>query len=262
MKHSRTLMAGLLCIGLGAGTALARDARVKLDDPFDSPMLGMHQVELLGDPANITYSPKVRVFAPASAEDSLQVPVTVDATGLDDVEKIVAFADFGPIPKILTYYPKTAKAKLSFRFKIDQATPVRAAVMTSDGKWYVGGTHIDAMGGGCTQPAQAYAAADWEKTLGQTQGRLWPSSGRMRVIVDHPMDTGLSDGIPVFIIEKLALKGPGGQTIANMELHEPVSEDPAFTVHLNAVAARQSVRMEARDNNGNRFRATIRALTH
>ncbi len=243
-----------------SGPARAVDeVRVPLQDPLKSGMLAYHQKEILGDPAKIRIDDRVVVRAPRSAEDSFHVPVLVDATAIPSVKRIVLFVDYGPIPKILTYWPGSAEAKLAFRFKIDQATPVRAAVETEAGSWHVGSTQIDAAGGGCTAPAHAYASDDWEEHLGKVRGKIWPGSGRLRVVVDHPMDTGLADGIPVFIIEKLRFNDAEGRKLAEIDLHEPVNEDPAFTLYLGKNASYQSVRVEGRDNNGNLIKATLRS---
>ena len=250
----RTLLAVL---AFAATPALAvDDPQTPLDDPFRTGMWDYQQVRLLGDPASIRFDPRVVVRAPASAEDAFEVPVMVDASAIPNVEKIVISVDYGPIPKILTFHPGKAQAKLAFRFKIDQATPVRASVMDEDGNWYVGGTEIDAAGGGCTAPAQAYANADWEEHLGEVRGRMWPESGRLRMIVDHPMDTGLADGIPIFIVESLSVAGPDGP-MSRIELHEPVDEDPAFTLFFSPGQLTHDVRVTGRDNNGNEVDATI-----
>lgn len=254
---------GALCaLALIATPALAiDDPQTPLDDPYRSGMWDYQQVHFLGDPKDIRFDDRVIVRAPQSAEDAFEVPVLVDATAIPDVDRIVLTVDYGPIPKILTFYPEEAEAKLSFRFKIDQATPIRASVRDKSGRWYVGGTEIDAAGGGCTAPAQAYANADWEDHLGEVRGRMWPESGRLRVIVDHPMDTGLADGIPVFVIEELAVNGPGG-AMARLEMHEPVDEDPALTFYFRPGQLSHAVQIAGRDNNGNEVDATVpRPLT-
>jgi sulfur-oxidizing protein SoxY len=221
-------------------------------------MLGYHQIRLLGDPERIALDDeRVRVHAPASAEDSLHVPVTVDATAIPDVRRMVAFVDYGPIPKILEYFPGEAEPYLSFRFKIDQATPVRVAVETEGGEWFIGSTPVDAAGGGCSAPAAAYASDDWEERLGEVRARQWPSTGRVRVMVDHPMDTGLADGIPVFIIEHLTLAGADDAPLAKVVLFEPVEEDPVFTFRLPPEALTAELRVTGRDNNGNLIDAYI-----
>ncbi len=253
-----------LIIGIAASLfstiALAGDdTRVVLDDPLKTGIFSYHQKLILGDPARIRFDDRVVVKAPASAEDSLNVPVLVDATAIPNVKRIVMFVDYGPIPKILTFYPEKADAKLSFRFKIDQATPVRAAVETRDGAWHVGHTIIDAAGGGCTAPALAYASDDWEEELGKVHASIWPDRGRVRMVVDHPMDTGLAGDIPVFIIENLQLDDSSGTKLARIELHEPVNEDPAFTLYFAKGKLKDQIRIHGRDNNGNEIDAIARA---
>ncbi|MEO0386086.1 MAG: quinoprotein dehydrogenase-associated SoxYZ-like carrier, partial [Pseudomonadota bacterium] len=214
-----------------ATAALALDGPLTpLQDPMDTGMWDYHQIEVLGDPANIRFDDRVKVFVPASAEDSTAVPVLVDATAVPGVRRIMIIADYGPFPHLMSYYPETAEAKIALRTKIDQATVIRAAVETESGAWLIGSAHVDAAGGGCTAPAHAYADADWEEKLGNIHGRIWPDTGRARMIIDHPMDTGLAHNIPVFIVEELNFAGPDGGAVARIELHEPISEDPSFSL--------------------------------
>lgn len=250
----------LALLAILATPAMALDEpQTPLVDPYASGMWNYHQIELLGDPADIRFDDRVIVRGPASAEDSFHVPVLVDATGIADVKRIVLSVDYGPIPKILTYWPQGAEAKISFRFKIDQRTPVRAAVETHSGSWHVGGTEIDAAGGGCAAPAAAYANADWEDHLGEVHGRIWPDTGRLRMIVSHPMDTGLADGIPVFILQKLAVTSPDGTALGLIEMYEPVNEDPAVTLYFDDQTLEDHVLVAGRDNNGNEVEAVLHA---
>ena len=238
--------------------AFASDTpQTQLVDPYASGMWDYHQIELLGDPADIRFDDRVKVRAPLSAEDAFNVPLLVDASEIDDVEEIVVSVDYGPIPHILTFYPGQAQPKLALRFKIDQATAIRASVRTKSGSWHVGGTQIDAAGGGCTAPAQAYATDDWEEKLGEIHGRLWAASGRARLIVDHPMDTGLADGIPVFIIRDLSFTDDDNRELARIALKEPVNEDPTFTLFFDPTTMPPLMHVKGRDNNGNEIEGTL-----
>jgi sulfur-oxidizing protein SoxY len=254
----RRMLRPLLALLLTAAPALALDdPRAPLEDPYRTGMLSYHQIRLLGDPERIALDPRVVVRAPDYAEDSLHVPVLIDASAVENVKRIVAFVDYGPIPKILEYRPGRALPKIAFRFKIDQSTPVRAAVELEDGSWLMGGAEIDAMGGGCTVPAAAYASDDWEERLGEVRALLWPGEGRLALRVDHPMDTGLVDGIPVFIIEHIAVSDQSGDELARVTLFEPVEEDPNFRLFLRPADAGAPLRISGRDNNGNDFAATV-----
>lgn len=250
------ILAAVLALGLAPAAYALDDPQTQIDDPMDTGMWDYHQIELLDDPAVIQFDDRVVVRAPASAEDSLNVPLLVDATEIDNVKRIVISADYGPIPHILTYYPEDAQAKIGLRFKIDQATAIRASVETHDGAWFVGSTYIDAAGGGCTAPAHAYASDDWEERLGIIHGRLW-ANGRARVIIDHPMDTGLAGNIPVFIIETLTLETEDGVVKARLELLEPVNEDPAFSLFFDETAAPGTLYVKGRDSDGNRFEGVL-----
>ncbi|MEM1201047.1 MAG: quinoprotein dehydrogenase-associated SoxYZ-like carrier [Pseudomonadota bacterium] len=249
---------GGLALGFAISAAVAAP-QTPLKDPLQSGNWSYSQEHVLDNPKNIRFDDRVIVKAPPSAEDSFNVPVLVDATALPNVKRIVLLVDYGPIPKILTYWPDQAEAKLSLRFKIDQATPVRAAVETHAGTWHVGSTYVDAAGGGCSAPAHAYASNDWEEKLGQVNGMVWPKSGRVRMVVDHPMDTGLADGIPVFIIKRLQVDDDTGKKLATIEMYEPVNEDPAFTLYFPKNQLKGSVRVHGRDNNGNEIDAVLRA---
>ncbi len=253
----RRILACLSVTALASGALALDDPRTKLKDPMKSGMWDYHQVQLLGDPEAIQFDDRVVVRGPTSAEDSLNVPLLVDASGINNVKRIVVSADYGPIPHILTYYPEQAEAKIGLRFKIDQATAIRASVETHDGQWFVGSTYIDAAGGGCTAPAHAYASDDWEEKLGEIHGRLWAASGRARVIVDHPMDTGLSGDIPVFIIQNLTFESEAGDLMARLELFEPVNEDPAFSLYFEPGTVGGVLHVSGRDNNGNRIKGVL-----
>jgi predicted secreted protein len=93
-------------------------------DPLRSVMWSDMRALLLGG-GPVMFDERVRVAAPASAEDALNVPVMVDASSLDareKVEEIVVFADMNPIPRILNYRPSHAKPLIGLRLKLQQAT--------------------------------------------------------------------------------------------------------------------------------------------
>lgn len=232
------------------------------DDPLDSPVwkdiAGKHFAG-----AEIVFDDRVKVQVPSVVENQAQVPVTADARELPNVEKIVVIADLNPIQHVLTYSPAhtKAQARISFRMKIEQGTPVRAAALTSDGTWHIGGVFLEAAGGGCSSPAMARGEANWADTVGNAQGRAWrqaDGSSRLRLRVKHPMDTGLAkDNTPAFFIERLDVKAKEGEPLATLELFEPVSEDPTVTIDVTVPATEGEVNVDGRDNNGNIYRSTI-----
>ncbi|NVK30503.1 MAG: quinoprotein dehydrogenase-associated SoxYZ-like carrier [Gammaproteobacteria bacterium] len=227
-------------------------------DPLKSSQWEYLVPIILGEDAEVVLNDTIVVNAPAAAEDSLNVPVFVDASSVGQVERLVVFADWNPIPIILEYRPEPGTpANIGFDFKVQQSTPIRAAALV-DGVWQVGMAHVSAAGGGCTLPSMGSADESWAAKLGEISGRTIGQRDNLyqSLLFDvvHPMDTGLADGIPAFFIDELTLTNPAGQTIATLLPKEPVSENPLFNLRIPAV---DSVVIRGRDNNGNAFSAEI-----
>jgi sulfur-oxidizing protein SoxY len=218
----------------------------------------MHQQLLAGAP--VVFDERVRVRAPALVEDALNVPVSVQWSGLGDVREVLVFADLNPIQPILRLHPAGTAEFIGFRFKVEQSTPVRAAVRTGDGTWYLGGRWLSAAGGGCTAPSEARADTGWERQLGEVRARRFDRpgavGGRLRFQVMHPMDTGLAAGIPEFFLEELTLAGADGRTLTRIEPYQPLSANPLFTLDLPDGTS-GPLQLRGRDNNGNRVESLI-----
>ncbi|WP_407278131.1 quinoprotein dehydrogenase-associated SoxYZ-like carrier [Aromatoleum evansii] len=229
-------------------------------DPLDSARWG-DMVKTFFPNKRVVFDARVKVATPAIAEDSLNVPVSVDASALPGVEEVLVFADFNPILAVLRFEPKKARPALGFRLKLQQSSPVRAAARTADGVWHVGGTWITATGGGCTAPSTGSGSPEWQERLNEVSGRIFPridGGERLRMRVIHPMDTGLAPGIPVFHIEELTLSDESGAELMHIRAYEPVSENPLFTIDMpGGAAAGKRIRAQGRDNNGNRIDAWV-----
>lgn len=251
MNWARSLALALLVAALQSPAATAAD-------PLGSPRWDDVRKATLAD-APLAFDARVRVVAPVNAENPLQVPVNIDASALADVREIVVFADFNPIAEALRFFPEDAAIApvIGFRLKLQQSSPVRAAVRTGDGAWHVGGTWVNTVGGGCTAPATGRAAPDWAQHLMEVSGREWIGEdrrGRVRLRIVHPMDTGLSPGTPAFYIDTMTIAADGRQQ-ARLQTFEPVSENPVFTFEFVRLAG--AVEASGRDNNGNAFRARV-----
>ena len=241
------LLFGLLSTSSWADTA----------DPLKSPQWEtMHSRFLKGEA--VIFDDKVKVQAPPNAEDSLNVPIAFQIKELPDVQEVVVMADLNPIPQILRFRPKTIAPNLSFRLKLQQGTPIHVAAKDKAGTWHVGGVWVDAAGGGCTLPSVGTSSGDWTKTLGKVTANLWshPENNRLRIRVMHPMDTGLASGIPAFHIENLNVLDEQGNVLAELDLFEPVSENPMLSLDVGQY---KTFRLEGRDNNGNNIEAEVKS---
>jgi sulfur-oxidizing protein SoxY len=248
----RTL--GVLALVAASGAALAAGRT----DPYASGVWPELAREHLGD-AVVVFDDRVRVEAPALAENPMSVPVTVNAEALADVEQVVVLVDRNPIKKVLEFFPQQAKPTLAFRFKLQQASPVRALARTKDGVWHAGGAWVEATGGGCTLPGATRVSGTWVTTLNQVAGAVFPREGggaRVRLRLMHPMDTGLVSGVPAFHIERIELTDTGGTRWLRLDMFEPVSENPVLSFELPS-PPKGALQVSGRDNNGNRIEAVL-----
>lgn len=238
-------------------------------DPFGSFQWPDLKREFFASGA-VVFDSRVQVRGPAFAEDPMNVPISVSADGIADVQVITVIVDRNPIRKVLEYFPLGALPRVSFRFKLEQASPVRAAVRTRDGVWHVGGVMIDSSGGGCTAAGETRRDGSWARTLGEVSARVFPHSvatgatdgkatdkaTRVRLRVMHPMDTGLVAGVPAFYVNRLSLRDAAGRELMRLNAYEPIAENPVFSFDF-AGPPRGALSLVGTDNNGNRIAASI-----
>lgn len=270
MKFVAMLALASLLLAGPAGAAGA-----VLADPLHSGRWGDMRKAFFGK-ARVVFDDRVKVVAPLTAENSLNVPIGVDAAAIAGVRQVLVFADSNPINEVLRFYPGRGEAKLGFRVKLQQSTPVRAAALTGDGVWHVGGAWVNTAGGGCTAPSLGSSSPEWQRRLNEVSGRVWsreaaneassPGSNegaksseqlRLRLRIIHPMDTGLVAGIPAFFIQELKLADEQGRVLMRIEAFEPVSENPVFTIDLPPGLVAGRVQVSGRDNNGNAIETWI-----
>lgn len=228
-------------------------------DPFGSLQWPGLRREFLGD-APAAFDARVQVRAPVFAEDPMNVPIAVDASALERIESVLVFVDRNPIRKVLEFAPIGVAGTIAFRIKLEQASPVRAAVRTRDGRWHVGGVRVDASGGGCSVPGATRRDGSWASTLGQVRARVFPAHGtspqRLRLMVMHPMDTGLVGGVPAFYLSRLSLRDAADRELLRLSTFEPISENPVFGFDF-VQPPQWPVRVIGADNNGNRIDTRI-----
>lgn len=244
----------LLLAGLLAYAAVGRAGDLPAD-PFGSVMW-QSMAERFFPGEQRLFDQRVKVMAPAMAEDPFNVPVTVDATALDDVVEIVVVADLNPIPHVLSLRPQQALSFIGFRLKLEQSSVIRVGARTGDGVWHLGGARVSAAGGGCTAPAMAHGSGNWMRSLGRTAAlvrRESATGARVVLRTRHPMDTGLAPGIPAFYLSEVVLRDADSAVVAEVDLFEPISENPTLTLLPRVDERGQSWRVSARDTEGNTF---------
>ena len=277
LSRRAALAATLLLASTGPAAAATATPTIATADPFEGdpyqshPWVDMRREFLGGEP--VVFDPRVKVSGPAFAEDPMNVPISVSVEGLDQIQRIVVLVDRNPIRKVLEYQPMGALPRVAFRFKLEQASPVRAAVRTADGRWHVGGAWVDSSGGGCTASGATRRDGSWSQTLGIVSARVFDSTPavepvessavaqalaptRVRLRVMHPMDTGLVGGIPAFYLSRLTLRDGNDRELLRLQTFEPVSENPVFSFDFASRPA-GVLRLVGVDNNGNRIDSRI-----
>lgn len=250
----RHWLAGLA--GAAAGLHAAAD-----DEPYATGVWDDMKRQYLGT-TEVAFDRAIVVQGPPFAEDPMNVPVSVRVDpALGPVTMISVLVDRNPIRHVLDFEPLAVLPSIGLRFKLEQASPVRAAVRLADGRWRFGATWVDSSGGGCTVPGASRSDGSWTQTLGQVSGRLFDggerSGARLRLRVMHPMDTGLAAGIPAFYVNRLSLQDGRGRELARLATFEPVSENPVLSFDF-ASAPEGGVRIVGSDNNGNRIDGRLR----
>lgn len=226
------------------------------EDPYRSPMWAYNIERYLGEAARVRHSDRVNLKVPGFAEDSAQVPLTLDLTAFEaEIREIVTWVDLNPVPHLFSYAPGEARPRvLALNFRVQQATTVRAAVLDGAGTWHLGSARVDAAGGGCTAPSVTSANPDWAAQFGRMRGGVFPrpAATRIKLNIMHPMDSGMVGNIPVFHIESVELRRPGSDApLGRMRLSESAAENPMFVFDIEGEG--ESLSLWLRDNQGNEF---------
>ncbi len=254
----------VVMIAFLVGPQRTRAALNEPQDPLQSVMWTTVR-DALFPGQEIVFDDRVQVHTAKRVENTMNVPLWISVDpALGPLQDLVIFADHNPIPRILTYHPVTAQAVLGFSFKVQEATPVRAAARTKDGVWHIGGLWLDAAGGGCTTPSAAQVSRAWETRLNEVSSRRWMASDgaqRLAFSLIHPMDTGLVDAIPAFYLSLLEVRDSQGRLLATLEPAEPVSENPLFTLVFPPGSDLGAWHLSGRDSDGNLVKATLPAAS-
>lgn len=261
-----------ICLGLlpwfsSGALRTAQAASPAVRDEFEGDPLRSHpwpdiRREYLGPNAVVEWDARVQVQGPAFAEDPMNVPISVRVDpALGVVEQLMVLVDRNPIRRVLEFFPVAALPVIAFRFKLEQASPVRVAARTADGVWHVGSTWVESAGGGCTVSGATRRDGTWSQTLGEVSGRLFTSvpgsaASRLRLRVMHPQDTGLVGGVPAFFINRLSVRDGQDRELARLHGYEPLSENPVFSFDFPQPPV-GGVRVVGTDNNGNRITSRL-----
>ncbi|MGI1670036.1 MAG: quinoprotein dehydrogenase-associated SoxYZ-like carrier [Neptuniibacter sp.] len=225
---------------------------IETEDPFNSGMWDYVKNKYIGN-APYQFNSSILVSGPEFAEDSSQVPISIDATKFNGgtIKKIQVFVDLNPISHVLSFEPgEEIQPKLSTKIKLQQSSPIRVAVLDAKGTWHVSGTFIRTSGGGCTTPPEVDNSLSLTNLL-EMKSRIITDNQltRIKLKTYHPMETGLRMGTHKFHMNRLQLIDQDGKIVAKMKITSAVSQDPSFS--FSAVNNEKSFQVKIFDSRGN-----------
>jgi sulfur-oxidizing protein SoxY len=191
----------------------------------------------------ITQSDDVIVLdAPNRAEDAAIVPISITAqipqTNERYIKTIHLFIDRNPGPLVGTFHftPKSGRADLAFRVRVNAYSPIRAIAETSDGELFMSRRFIKATGG-CSAPA----ASDLDAAMARL-GKIKLKTNSVthlarptaaQLMISHPNLSGLQMNqvthmyAPAHFVRHVKVSFDG-EEIFSAETGFGISENPSF----------------------------------
>lgn len=207
----------------------------------------------------------IHITAPYRAESGAQVPFAFDIdypmTPEKYVKNVSIIVDGNPVPltAIFHFNPKSGKAAISTRIRLEVDAYVHVVAETSDGKYYVNATTVRASGGcGGTISGDREAA---KRGAGKMKLAVKPAKAgevaEAKLLIKHPMFTGLQRDLvsmgywPAFFVNKIEAKF-NGETVMSADTFIGISEDPSIQFNFVPQQSGKLV-VNIEDNEGGKF---------
>ncbi|MEE9422033.1 MAG: quinoprotein dehydrogenase-associated SoxYZ-like carrier [Gammaproteobacteria bacterium] len=208
----------------------------------DDVWVGSLRNNLFADQMILDGEGVIELEAPSRAEDGAVVPVRIKAGFPQSkdryIESLFLIIDRNPAPLAGEFHftPKSGRADLALRIRVNEYSPVRVVAKTNDGKLYMTSRYVKATGG-CSAPAGTDLDAAM-KRLGKMRFKIRDDSGsdgsiQTRLAISHPNLTGMQKDqqsllfIPAHFVKKIAVSFEG-EPVFSAEVGISVSENPNF----------------------------------
>ena len=180
--------------------------------------------------------------APERADDAAIVPVSITSQIPQTEERFIKTIYFiidknpGPLVGTFRFSPKSGRADLAFRVRVNAYSPIRAVAETNDGKLYMSRRFIKATGG-CSAPAGSdldAAMARLGKIKLKTNSALKlaePNSAQL--MISHPNLSGLQMNqvtqlyLPAHFVRHVKVSFEG-EEVFSADTGFGISENPSF----------------------------------
>ncbi len=212
----------------------------------------------------------IELDAPPRAEDAALVPIRINAGIPQSDERFIKtiwlVVDKNPAPLVGRFHftPRSGRADLSLRVRVNEYTPIRAIAETNDGQLFMTRRFVKASGG-CSAPAGADLATAMAR-LGKMKIRLNESAASeglqaTQLGISHPNLTGMQmDQLtrmytPAHFIKNVSVTF-NGEPIFRAETDISVSENPNFRFYF-VPSEMGTLVAEIEDSKGMKFSHTV-----
>jgi sulfur-oxidizing protein SoxY len=255
---------------LAASAAVGAATQQPTDDPQASPIWQQVQASLFEGRAVQAAAPGLLALeVPARATDAALVPIAIRARlpagSTHHVTRLFLIIDANPSPisAIFQLSPRSGRAEVETRVRVDDYSFVRAIAETSDGQLY-GVVRFVKASGGCSAAAGTDAQAAAAK-LGQMRIRVDGDLNGIQAVlaqlaINHPNHSGLAmdqatrQFTPAHYVRKLEVSYQG-EPVFSADVDFSISENPNFRFYFVPRGGGE-LRATVVDSHDRRFAAT------
>ncbi|MDH3280084.1 MAG: quinoprotein dehydrogenase-associated SoxYZ-like carrier [Gammaproteobacteria bacterium] len=208
----------------------------------------------------------IELDAPPRAEDAALVPLRIKAHIPQTSERYIKTISLvidknpGPLAGRFHFTPRSGRADLALRVRVNEYTPIRAIAETNDGQLYMTRRFVKASGG-CSAPGGADLAAAMSR-LGKMKLKLQEDAAlgepqATQLGISHPNLTGMQmDQLsrmytPAHFVKSLKVTF-NGTPVFSAETDISVSENPNFRFYF-VPAEPGTLAAEVEDSKGMKF---------
>lgn len=236
----------LVATALAAGAAAGAATLQPTDDPQASPVWQKVQASLFEGRAVQPAPPGLLTLeVPSRATDAALVPVAIRARlpegSARHVTRLILVIDANPSPisAIFQFSPRSGRAEVETRVRVDEYSFVRAIAETSDGQLY-GVVRFVKASGGCSAPAGTDPSA--AAALGQMRFRVDGDLDGVQpvlaqLMINHPNHSGLAmdqatrQFTPPHYVRKVEVRYQG-EPVFVADVDFSISENPNFRFYF------------------------------
>ncbi len=211
----------------------------------------------------------IALQAPNRAEDGAVVPVRISAgfpqSADHYIKTLTLIIDRNPAPLAGKFHftPKSGRADLALRIRVNEYSPVRAIAETNEGKLHMVSRFVKSSGG-CSAPAGTDLDVAMQR-LGKMRLKVRNMPGheplQTRLAISHPNLTGMQKDqvsllyIPPHFVRKIDVSFEG-EPVFSAETDISISENPNFAFFFVPDRAGQ-LSAEIEDSKGMKFTKVV-----